>query len=81
MKPYDERPWWCQFLPSVFEPSWYAEVEDFDAWLAEVMRRLARPDDEPTAAGEQSASVDGVDLPLTEMDAEQQKRTGDDAAG
>ncbi len=81
MKPYDERPWWCQVFPYWLGPPWYAEIEDFDAWLAEVMQRLARPADEPTTAGEQSASVDGIHLPLTETHTEQQKRTGDGSAG
>lgn len=66
MKPYDERPWWCQLLPSVFGPPWYAETEDFDAWLAEVGERLAR------RAGE------GDDLSAGGDEAE---RGGDDAAG
>lgn len=66
MKPYDERPWWCQLLPSVFGPPWYAEIEDFDAWLAEVKERLARraeEDGDPAAGGESA------------------ERTGGDAAG
>jgi hypothetical protein len=42
MKPYDERPWWCQVFPYWLGPPWYAEIEDFDAWLVEVMRRLAQ---------------------------------------
>ncbi len=45
-KPYDELPWWWQVLDPWFGPPWYAEIEDFDAWLAEVRRHLARPVDE-----------------------------------
>jgi hypothetical protein len=40
-KPYDELPWWWQVLDPWFGPPWYAEIEDFDAWLAEVRRYLA----------------------------------------
>lgn len=66
MKPYDERPWWCQVFPYWLGPPWYADIEDFDAWLAEVMERLARQteeDDDPAAGGESA------------------ERTGGDAAG
>jgi hypothetical protein len=42
MKPFDERPWWCQVFPYWLGPPWYAEIEDFDTWLAEVTRRLAQ---------------------------------------
>jgi hypothetical protein len=48
MKLYDELPWWCQLLWPWFGPPWYAEIEDFDAWLADVGRRLAGRVDELT---------------------------------
>jgi hypothetical protein len=47
-KPYDELPWWCQLLDPWFGPPWYAEIEDFDAWLSEVRRHLAGCVDELT---------------------------------
>lgn len=43
-----------QLVAQVTGPPWHAEIEDFDAWLAEVMERLARraeEDDDPTAGG------------------------------
>jgi hypothetical protein len=49
-------------LPSVFEPSRYAEVEDFDTWLAEVRERLARraeEDGDPTAGGKGAERTGG----------------------
>lgn len=61
MKPYDERPWWCQLLPSVFGPPWYAEIEDFDAWLAEVMERLAQHPPSRTEADAEQQDRDGGD--------------------
>ena len=47
-KPYDELPWWRQLLDPWFGPPWYAEIEDFDAWLAAVRRQLAGRVDELT---------------------------------
>jgi hypothetical protein len=47
-KPYDDLPWWCQLLDPWFGPPWYAEIEDFDVWLAEVRRHLAGRVDELT---------------------------------
>jgi hypothetical protein len=72
--------WWWQLLDPWLGQPWYAEIEDFDAWLAEVRRRLAQRVDE-TVAVEQPVNVDRDHLPLAETDAEQQKRTGGDAAG
>jgi hypothetical protein len=41
-KPYDELPWWCQLLWPWFGPPWWAEIEDFDAFLAAITREMAR---------------------------------------
>jgi hypothetical protein len=38
-KPYDELR--CQVLDSWSGSPWYAEIEDFDVWLAAVRRQLA----------------------------------------
>lgn len=46
MKPYDELPWWCQLLDPWIRPPWYAEIEDFDAWLVAVREQLAQRADE-----------------------------------
>ncbi|HEX3957081.1 MAG TPA: hypothetical protein VHZ03_10665 [Trebonia sp.] len=48
MNPYDELPSWCQLLDPWIGPPWYAEIEDFDAWLVAVREQLVRRADELT---------------------------------
>jgi hypothetical protein len=48
MNRYDELPSWCQLLDPWIGPPWYAEIEDFDAWLVAVRGQLVRRADELT---------------------------------
>jgi hypothetical protein len=57
MKSYDETPWWCQLLGPWFGPPWYAQIEDPDAWQAEIRRQFAR------RAGELADDLAGDDGP------------------
>jgi hypothetical protein len=82
MKPYDELPWWCQLLDPWFGPPWYAEIEDFDAWLAVVRRHLAGRVDELTAARYQAEEIiSHEDGPLTLDDENDGDENEPDAAG